>query len=984
MKKGDHLFLVDGSGYIFRAYHALPPLTRKSDGLPVGAVSGFCNMLWKLLREARDTSVRDTPTHFAVIFDYSSHTFRKEIYPEYKANRSAPPEDLIPQFGLIRQATKAFNLPCIEKEGFEADDLIATYARMAEEAGAEVTIISSDKDLMQLVTPNVSMYDSMKDKQIGIPDVIEKWGVPPEKMIDLQALTGDSTDNVPGIPGIGPKTAAQLLEEFGDLDQLLARAGEIKQQKRRENILQYAEQARISRQLVTLKKDTPIDVGIEDFSLEPQDGRKLIAFLKTMEFNSLIKRAAEATGVDASAIQPAPLKIEAVAEAHGPDVDIASAPATIGEASPAINLAVGSPKQSASNGAATPADLAKSRTDEILAAKFDRSAYATIRDIATLQVWIDEAMASGIVAFDTETNSADPMQAEVVGLSLATRPGRAAYIPINHKSGDGDLLGGGLVEHQIPEQDVFRLLKPLLEDRSVLKIAHSMKYEWLVMHRHGIDLHPVDDTMLISYVLDAGEGSHGMDSLCDRWLGHTPLAYKDLIGSGKSSVTFDKVAIERATEYAAEDADITLRLWRLLKPRLVADGLVSVYERLERPLIPVLARMEERGISVDRQILSRLSGDLAQSAAAIEEEIYQLAGEKINIGSPKQMGDILFGKMGLPGGSKTKTGQWSTSAQLLEDLAAEGHELPRKIVDWRQLTKLKSTYTDALPGYINPRTKRVHTSYAMAATSTGRLSSSEPNLQNIPVRTSEGRKIRTAFIAEPGNKLISADYSQIELRVLAHVAEIPQLTQAFADGIDIHAMTASEMFGVPVKDMPSEVRRRAKAINFGIIYGISAFGLANQLSIPREEAGQYIRTYFDRFPGIRDYMESTKAFARQHGYVETIFGRRAHYPEIRSSNPQHRAFSERAAINAPIQGSAADIIRRAMVRMEPALNEAKLSARMLLQVHDELIFETSEVEVEATIPVIQDVMQNAAMPAISLAVPLQVDARAANNWEEAH
>ncbi|PSH67399.1 DNA polymerase I [Phyllobacterium sophorae] len=986
MKNGDHLFLVDGSGYIFRAYHALPPLTRKSDGLPVGAVSGFCNMLWKLLREARDTSVGDTPTHFAVIFDYSSHTFRKEIYPEYKANRSAPPEDLIPQFGLIRQATKAFNLPCIEKEGFEADDLIATYARLAEEAGAEVTIISSDKDLMQLVTPNVSMYDSMKDKQIGIPDVIEKWGVPPEKMIDLQALTGDSTDNVPGIPGIGPKTAAQLLEEFGDLDTLLARAGEIKQQKRRENILQYADQARISRQLVTLKKDTPIDVGIEDFGLEPQDGHKLIAFLKTMEFNSLTRRAAEATGVDASEVEPARLKIEAVAEAHGPDVDVepANEQITSRQVSAGPNLAAASPKQSASNIAATPADLVKSRTDEVLAAKFDRSAYVTIRDVATLQVWIDEAMTSGVVAFDTETNSADPMQADVVGLSLATRPGRAAYIPINHKSGDGDLLGGGLIEHQIPEREVFRLLKPLLEERSVLKIAHSMKYEWLVMHRHGIDLHPLDDTMLISYVLDAGEGSHGMDSLCDRWLGHKPLAYKDLIGSGKSSVTFDKVTIERATEYAAEDADVTLRLWRLLKPRLVADGLVSVYERLERPLIPVLARMEERGISVDRQILSRLSGDLAQSAAAIEEEIYRLAGEKINIGSPKQMGDILFGKMGLPGGSKTKTGQWSTSAQLLEDLAAEGHELPRKIVDWRQLTKLKSTYTDALPGYINPRTKRVHTSYAMAATSTGRLSSSEPNLQNIPVRTSEGRKIRTAFIAEPGNKLISADYSQIELRVLAHVAEIPQLTQAFADGIDIHAMTASEMFGVPVKDMPSEVRRRAKAINFGIIYGISAFGLANQLSIPREEAGQYIRTYFERFPGIRDYMESTKAFARQHGYVETIFGRRAHYPEIRSSNPQHRAFNERAAINAPIQGSAADIIRRAMVRIEPALDEANLSARMLLQVHDELIFETAEAEVEATIPVIRAVMENAAMPAISLSVPLHVDARAANNWDEAH
>ncbi|WP_040855670.1 DNA polymerase I [Phyllobacterium sp. YR531] len=983
MKKGDHLFLVDGSGYIFRAYHALPPLTRKSDGLPVGAVSGFCNMLWKLLREARDTSVRDTPTHFAVIFDYSSTTFRKEIYPEYKANRSAPPEDLIPQFGLIRQATKAFNLPCIEKEGYEADDLIATYARMAEAAGAEVTIISSDKDLMQLVTPLVSMYDSMKDKQIGIPEVVEKWGVPPGKMIDLQAMTGDSTDNVPGIPGIGPKTAAQLLEEFGDLDTLLSRAGEIKQQKRRENIIQYTEQALISRQLVTLKTDTPIDIGLEDFVLEPQDGPKLVAFLKSMEFNSLTRRAAEATGVDASAIEATNLKIEAVAEAHGPDLDKSEASANRPASTPSDQTVV-SNKPSSSNIAATPADLVKARTDEALSGKIDRSAYVTIRDTASLQIWIDEAMASGIVAFDTETTSADPMQTEIVGLSLATRPGRAAYIPINHKSRDGDLLGGGLLEHQIPEAAVFRLLKPMLEDASVLKIAHSMKYEWLVMHRHGIDLRPVDDTMLISYVLDAGEGHHSMDSLCDRWLGHKPLAYKDLIGSGKSSLTFDKVEIERATEYAAEDADVTLRLWRLLKPRLVADGLASVYERLERPLIPVLARMEERGISVDRQILSRLSGDLAQSAAAIEEEIYKLAGEKINIGSPKQMGDILFGKMGLPGGSKTKTGQWSTSAQLLEDLAAEGHELPRKIVDWRQLTKLKSTYTDALPGYIHPQTKRVHTSYAMAATSTGRLSSSEPNLQNIPVRTSEGRKIRTAFIAAPGNKLISADYSQIELRVLAHVAEIPQLTQAFADSIDIHAMTASEMFGVPVEGMPSEVRRRAKAINFGIIYGISAFGLANQLSIPREEASQYIRTYFDRFPGIKDYMEATKAFARQHGYVETIFGRRAHYPEIRSSNPQLRAFNERAAINAPIQGSAADIIRRAMVRMDAALVEAKLSARMLLQVHDELVFETSDEEVDATLPVIREVMENAAMPAISLSVPLQVDARAASNWEAAH
>ncbi len=977
MKKGDHLFLVDGSGYIFRAYHALPPLTRKSDGLPVGAVSGFCNMLWKLLREARDTSVGVTPTHFAVIFDYSSNTFRKDIYPEYKANRSAPPEDLIPQFGLIRQATKAFNLPCIEKEGYEADDLIATYARMAEAVGAEVTIISSDKDLMQLVTPMVSMYDSMKDKQIGIPDVIEKWGVPPEKMIDLQALTGDSTDNVPGIPGIGPKTAAQLLEEFGDLDTLLARAGEIKQQKRRENIIEFSEIARISRQLVTLKTDTPIDVGLEDFGLEPQDGPKLVAFLKAMEFTSLTRRAAEATGIDASLIEASQVGVDTVAEAHGPDVEISTGAAA--SAAPDDK-----PQDKSDTGAMLPADLVKARTDEALAAKIDTSGYTCIRDLATLQVWINEAMEAGIVAFDTETTSLDPMQTELVGVSLAIRPGHASYIPLNHKSGTGDLLGGGTVEGQIPLDDALRALKPLLENRSVLKIAHNMKYDWLVMHRYGIDAHPFDDTMLISYVLDAGEGTHGMDALSERWLGHTPIAYKDVTGSGKSSVTFDMVDIDRATAYAAEDADVTLRLWRLLKPRLVEDGLVSVYERLERPLVAVLARMEERGISVDRQILSRLSGDLAQAAAAIEHEIYQLAGEKLNIGSPKQLGDILFGKMSLPGGSKTKTGQWSTSAQVLEDLAAEGHELPRKIVDWRQLTKLKSTYTDALPGYIHPDTKRVHTSYAMAATSTGRLSSSEPNLQNIPVRTSEGRKIRTAFIAAPGNKLISADYSQIELRVLAHVAEIPQLTQAFADGIDIHAMTASEMFGVPVKDMPSEVRRRAKAINFGIIYGISAFGLANQLSIPREEAGQYIRTYFERFPGIKDYMEATKAYARQNGYVETIFGRRAHYPEIRSSNPQVRAFNERASINAPIQGSAADIIRRAMVRMEPALNDAKLSARMLLQVHDELIFETAEAEVEATIPVVREVMENAAMPAISLSVPLRVDARAADNWDEAH
>jgi DNA polymerase-1 len=977
MKKGDHLFLVDGSGYIFRAYHALPPLTRKTDGLPVGAVSGFCNMLWKLLKDARSTDVGVVPTHFAVIFDYSSQTFRKEIYPEYKANRTAPPEDLIPQFGLIRQATRAFNLPCIEKEGFEADDLIATYARIAEKAGGDVTIISSDKDLMQLVTPSVSMYDSMKDKQISIPEVIEKWGVPPEKMIDLQSLTGDSTDNVPGIPGIGPKTAAQLLEEFGDLDTLLARASEIKQNKRRENIIAFADQTKIARELVTLKTDVPLEVDLDGLVLEPQNGPKLIGFLKALDFTTLTRRVAEATDTDASAVEPCHIETEWGADAHGPDVDV---PAKSEAASSDISVAA----EASDASGYTPKALAESRAATALAQKIDTTAYTCIRDLPTLNKWLAEAVETGLVAFDTETNSLDPMQAELIGFSLALAPGKAAYIPLQHKSGAGDLLGGGMVEGQIPLDKALAALKTVLEDKSVLKIAQNMKYDWLVMRRHGINTVSFDDTMLISYVLDAGTGGHGMDPLSERWLGHTPIAYKDVAGSGKSAVTFDMVDIDRATAYAAEDADVTLRLWQVLKPRLAGEGLTSVYERLERPLVDVLARMEERGISVDRQVLSRLSGDLAQSAARFEDEIYELAGEKFNIGSPKQLGDILFGKMGLPGASKTKTGQWSTSAQVLEDLAAEGLPLPRKIVDWRQLTKLKSTYTDALPGYIHPQTKRVHTSYAMASTSTGRLSSSEPNLQNIPVRTAEGRKIRTAFIAEPGNKLISADYSQIELRVLAHVADIPQLKQAFADGIDIHAMTASEMFGVPVEGMPSEVRRRAKAINFGIIYGISAFGLANQLSIPREEAGQYIRTYFERFPGIKDYMEATKAFAREHGYVETIFGRRAHYPDIRASNPQVRAFNERAAINAPIQGSAADVIRRAMIRMENALADEKLAARMLLQVHDELIFEVPESEVEKTIPVVRHVMENAAMPAVALSVPLQVDARAAHNWDEAH
>ena len=985
MKKGDHLFLVDGSGFIFRAFHALPPLTRKSDGLPVGAVSGFCNMLWKLLTNARDTSVGVTPTHFAVIFDYSSKTFRNALYDQYKANRTAPPEELIPQFGLIREATRAFNLPCLEMEGFEADDLIATYARQAEAVGADVTIISSDKDLMQLVTPNVHMYDSMKDKQISIPDVIEKWGVPPEKMIDLQALTGDSTDNVPGVPGIGPKTAAQLLAEFGDLDTLLARAGEIKQQKRRENILAHVDLVRLSRELVTLKTDVPVSVPLEELVLHAQDGPKLIAFLKAMEFGTLTRRVAEVTGTDAGAIAAGAVAVETGSTAHGPDLDKGEAPDGL-LAGPEARPLIGA-------GGPTPQGLSEQRIAAFANRPIDRSRYLTIRDLATLERFIAAAAETGVVGFDTETTSLDPMRAELVGFSLAYAEDRAgpdgavihaAYVPLAHVSGTGDLLGGGLVEGQIAMRPALEALKRLLEDASVLKVAHNLKYDLLVMRRHGAVMQNFDDTMLMSYVLDSGNTAHGMDALSERWLGHTPIAFKDVAGSGKSLVTFDQVPIDRASDYAAEDADVTLRLWFVLKPQLAARQLTTVYERLERPLVPVLARMEERGISIDRQILSRLSGDLAQGAAALEDEIYQMAGERFTIGSPKQLGDILFGKMGLPGGAKTKTGQWSTSAQVLEELAAAGQPLPRRIVDWRQLTKLKSTYTDALPGYVHPETRRVHTCYSLAATTTGRLSSSEPNLQNIPVRTPEGRKIRTAFVAPAGKKLVSADYSQIELRVLAHVADIPQLRQAFADGIDIHAMTASEMFGVPVEGMPSEIRRRAKAINFGIVYGISAFGLANQLGIERGEAGDYIKRYFERFPGIRDYMEETKRLVRERLYVETIFGRRIHYPEIKSSNPQVRAFNERAAINAPIQGSAADIIRRAMIQIEPALAAAGLSARMLLQVHDELIFEVEDSEVEATLPVVVSVMENAAMPALDMRVPLKVDARAASNWDEAH
>ncbi|WP_346912011.1 DNA polymerase I [uncultured Roseibium sp.] len=977
----DHLILVDGSTFIFRAYHALPPLTRKPDGLPVGAVAGFCNMLWKLLQEGLTSEKGDEPTHFAVIFDHSAKTFRTDIYPEYKAHRPDPPEDLVPQFGLIRRATEAFSVPCIEQEGFEADDLIATYARQAAEMGARVTIVSGDKDLMQLIGPKVGMIDTMKNKIFGEAEVFEKFGVGPDKVIEVQSLAGDSVDNVPGVPGIGLKTAALLINEFGDLESLLAKADTIKQNKRRENLIEFADQARISKELVTLKQDVPVEVPVTDFAVTEVNGPKAVGFLKALGFSTLTKRVAETTGAELANIEPADFEV--------PGWDVPDHKGRLMENSPAAGggkaAAAAKDDAPADGDMMVPQTVADARAEAARSSVIDTSAYETVTTPERLKEWVADAYEVGFVAFDTETTSLDAMQADLVGVSLATAPGKACYVPLGHVDGEGDLLGGGgLVEGQIPLTEAIDILKPMLEDRAVLKIAQNLKYDWLIMTRYGVDVTAFDDTMLLSYALDAGKGGNGMDELSERWLGHKPIPFKEICGSGKSMITFDKVEIGKATAYAAEDADVTLRLWQVLKPRLASEHMATVYETLERPMVPVLARMEKRGISVDRQMLSRLSGDFAQGMAALEDEIYELAGENFNIGSPKQLGDILFGKMGLPGGKKTKTGAWSTSASVLEDLAAEGHELPSGIVSWRQLSKLKSTYSDALPGYINPQTKRVHTSYSLAATTTGRLSSSEPNLQNIPVRTEEGRKIRKAFIAEKGMKLISADYSQIELRVLAHMADIPQLKKAFEDGLDIHAMTASEMFGVPIKDMDPMVRRRAKAINFGIIYGISAFGLAAQLGISRGEAGDYIKTYFERFPGIKDYMEAIKKEVHANGYVTTIFGRKAHYPDVNTNNPNMRAFYERAAINAPIQGSAADILRRAMVRMEDRLQHSKLDAQMLLQVHDELIFEVPEDQVDKTIPVITEVMEKATEPALKLSVPLQVDARAADNWDEAH
>ena len=941
LKKSDHLYLVDGSGYIFRAFHALPPLTRKSDKLPVGAVAGFCNMLVRLMD---DMAAEESPTHLAVIFDASGKTFRNDIYPEYKANRDAPPEDLVPQFPLVREAVKAFGIPSVELQGYEADDLIAAYTHAATQKGARVSIVSSDKDLMQLVTDRVNMIDTMKDKKIGPSEVLEKFEVGPERVIDVQSLAGDSVDNVPGVPGIGIKTAALLINEYGDLETLLERAGEIKQNKRRENLIEFADQARISRELVTLRTDTPLPVDLNDMGLTPPEAGMLMGFLKAMEFNTLTQRVGKRYDLSAE-------DYEASAELAAKTSAVSSSGAI---ESPAYDLP-----------------------------PIDAAAYECVTDIAVLDNWIEAAVSSGHVAIDTETDGLDAVSCRLVGVSLATRPGHACYIPLAHGIGEGLALADD-VPQQLAEADVLARLKPLLQDASIMKILQNAKFDLQVLTQRKIDVYPVEDTMLMSYALAAGQRGHGMDELSELYLGHKPISIKELLGTGKSQITFDQVPLEKATPYAAEDADITFRLWQMMRPELVKDGVVSVYQTTEKPLVPVIVDMEKNGISVDRNVLSRLSGEFAQKMAAMEEGIYKLAGETFNIASPKQLGDILFDKMGLPGGKKTKTGAWGTGADVLEGLAAEGHDLAAQVLEWRGLAKLKSTYTDALPEFINPDTGRIHTSYSLASTTTGRLASSDPNLQNIPIRTEDGRRIRTAFVAEKGNLLVSADYSQIELRLLAHIADIDSLRQAFADGQDIHAMTASEMFGVPLADMTAETRRRAKAINFGIIYGISAFGLANQLGISRGEASAYIKAYFEKFPGIKDYMEAVKQEAHAQGYVSTLFGRRIYLREIDSKIPARRAFAERAAINAPIQGTAADIIRRAMIAMPTVLKKKSPKSRMLLQVHDELIFEAPESETDKLMQHVREVMQNACAPRLSLSVPLVVEAQAAKNWDEAH
>ena len=926
-----HIYLVDGSTYIFRAYHALPPLTRKSDGFPVGAISGFCNMLDKLIRDEKQ---RNNLTHLLVVFDASGKTFRNDIYPDYKANRSSPPEDLIPQFPVIRDATNAFNVPHVELLGYEADDLIASYTKAALSKGMQVTIVSSDKDLMQLVGNGACMLDTMKNRTINEPEVIEKFGVKPNRVIDVQSLAGDSIDNVPGVPGIGIKTAALLINEYGDLEKLIENASKIKQTKRRESVMEFADQARISRELVTLKDDIELPIPIEDIQIQSIEPKKLISFLKAMEFRTLTEKKAKEFNLSSEKIDTQEIKLnftpkEDVYETKAPLEDIK---------------------------------------------KFDYDLYSTIQNIDQLNEWKEKISEKGYVAIDTETDSLNAIEANLIGFSFAISNNEACYIPIKHLE----------KSPQIELNQALVILKEIMEDQSILKILHNKKYDGLVLQKYGISIAPYDDTMLISYSIGSGGIRHNLDALAKNYLSHNALSFKEIAGTGKNQKVFNEIDISTASKYAAEDADITLRLWKLLKPKLAEDRLSSVYETIERPLAKIIMEMEKHGVSVDEKILNKLSEKFASKIKKIEEKCFEIVGVEFNLGSPKQVGEILFDKLGIKGGKKTPSGSWSTDADTLTFLASNGNALPKLLLEWRGLSKLKSTYTDALPTFINKKTNRIHTSYAMSSTSTGRLSSSDPNLQNIPIRNEDGREIRSAFIAEEGSSLISADYSQIELRIIAHMANDNNLKQAFKEKIDIHSLTASEVFGVPLKDMNNEIRRRAKAINFGIIYGISAFGLSNQLGISRSEASDYIRSYFEKFPSIKDYMETTKEFAKDNGFVKTLFGRKCIIDSSMSRGPGGKAFMDRAAINAPIQGTAADIIKRAMIKIPQTLKKENLSSKMIMQVHDELIFETKDEDVEKTINLVKNEMSNAHKPIIELSVDLEVEAAFGKNWDQAH
>lgn len=939
-----HVILVDASSFIFRAFHAIQLLTRP-DGTPVNAVYGFTTMLMKLLDDL-------SPDHIAIIFDSARKTFRNDISPTYKANRPEPPDELVPQFPLVREATRAFNLDCIEVNGYEADDLIAAYTREALQAGADVTIVSSDKDLMQLVSDRVKMFDGIKNRTIGPEQVQEKFGVPPEKVVDVQSLAGDSTDNVPGVPGIGIKTAAQLIQEYGDLDTLLARASEIKQTKRRESLIAYADQARLSRELVRLREDVPLAIPLARLERRQPDKAHLEQFLQEQGFKTILARIRSREQPSGAPVSPSSSTTDAEGSANS-----RTSAATVSKQPPAPR-------------------------------------YDLVQTLEQLDNWIERALAQGMVAVDTETTSLDQTRARLVGISLCLHPGEACYIPLGHVT-PGSRTVPDLLSHadsappgptQIALAAALDRLRPMLTDPGVLKIGHNIKYDMVVLERYGVSIDPVDDSMLLSYVLEGGLHGHGMDELSERYLGHTTITYKEVTGTGKAQVTFDHVPLDKALDYAAEDADITLRLHRHLKPRLLEEHLVSVYETLERPLIPVLAGMERRGIKVDVPQLKRVSQEFSRRLHELEQEIHRLAGKPFNVGSPKQLGEVLFEDLKLGEGQKGKGGSYGTGADVLEFLAVQGHALPEKVLEWRHLEKLRSTYADALLQQINPDTHRVHTSYAMASAATGRLASTDPNLQNIPIRTEEGRKIRKAFVADPGYRLVSLDYSQIELRLLAHMADIPSLKQAFWEGQDIHALTASQIFGIPLDRMDPVTRRKAKAINFGIIYGISPFGLARQLGVEQNEAAAYIKTYFEQYPGIQEYMETTKAFCRKRGYVQTLFGRRCHVPGIHDKNAARRNFSERAAINAPLQGTAADILKRAMIRVPSALHAHGLAdqAYMLLTVHDELLFEVHESVLDDTSALIKDIMESATLPAMKLSIPLTVDVGHGYSWDEAH